>query len=432
MRNHNRVPVTPMSDVQPAGFRTCNSFTYNVAHNNLFSEMRCWWIFVTWFVLLAYAALFFLYKTGNQVPKASNQIDRLTCTTISEKSSCNQSDFMNRDLVKENDNVDAVSPLLTSHIDVIRHAQGIHLNIFSKLFSKVKYAMIFPLFISQNKGDSAISAGELSILDKFGIKLVYYCVFPMCLHEELQTALNISRAYKSSELVILLQGGGTLICYPNSVMIHVRVLRLFNRFKVVIFPQSFWTRNDSQGTRLQAFKPVYNSHPRLTIIFRDRTSYENGRRFFHNAQSLLAPDIAFQLGPKYRNMLPTHDIVWLQRTDIDSTNYSVPARAKDFDILFGDWINWKTTLGTSPLENMHLEYANGLTYLQRGKVVITDRLHGHILSVLQGLPHVVMDPSSHKLLYYLRTWTAGLPNVVVATSPDDALDKAVKLLHELH
>ena len=36
--------------------------------------------------------------------------------------------------------------------------------------------------------------------------------------------------------------------------------------------------------------------------------------------------------------------------------------------------------------------ASGMMFLQRGLVVVTDRLHGHILSDLCGTPHVIFDP----------------------------------------
>ena len=44
----------------------------------------------------------------------------------------------------------------------------------------------------------------------------------------------------------------------------------------------------------------------------------------------------------------------------------------------------------------------------RGRVVVTDRLHGHILSTLCGLPHVIIDPVNHKITSYMKSWTGGI------------------------
>ncbi|WP_276524270.1 polysaccharide pyruvyl transferase family protein, partial [Enterobacter hormaechei] len=39
----------------------------------------------------------------------------------------------------------------------------------------------------------------------------------------------------------------------------------------------------------------------------------------------------------------------------------------------------------------------GLRLLSRGERIVTDRLHGHILSLLLGIPHVVLDNDYGKL-----------------------------------
>ena len=75
--------------------------------------------------------------------------------------------------------------------------------------------------------------------------------------------------------------------------------------------------------------------------------------------------------------------------------------------------------------------ANGMLFLQRGRVVVTDRLHGHILSLLCGIPHVVIDPVNHKITSYMKSWTGGIENILVADSSEDALNKAIELIQKL-
>lgn len=47
----------------------------------------------------------------------------------------------------------------------------------------------------------------------------------------------------------------------------------------------------------------------------------------------------------------------------------------------------------------------GLELLGSAKFVITDRLHGHILSTVIGVPHVLMDSKLGKNLNLHNTWT---------------------------
>jgi pyruvyl transferase EpsO len=65
--------------------------------------------------------------------------------------------------------------------------------------------------------------------------------------------------------------------------------------------------------------------------------------------------------------------------------------------------------------------ARGMSMLSDGEAVITDRLHGHILSMLLGIPHVILDNSYGKLSSFHDRWTKGLPGVHFASSPDEAV-----------
>jgi pyruvyl transferase EpsO len=69
----------------------------------------------------------------------------------------------------------------------------------------------------------------------------------------------------------------------------------------------------------------------------------------------------------------------------------------------------------------------GCHLLSRGRVVITDRLHAHILCLLHGIPHVLLDNSYGKVRRVHETWTAGAPQVRWATSPQEAIGIARSL-----
>ena len=67
--------------------------------------------------------------------------------------------------------------------------------------------------------------------------------------------------------------------------------------------------------------------------------------------------------------------------------------------------------------------------------MITDRLHGHVLALLMGIPHVVLPNTNgpdqvNKIDAFLDTWTGGLPGVARARTPDEALDVARRLVAE--
>jgi pyruvyl transferase EpsO len=51
----------------------------------------------------------------------------------------------------------------------------------------------------------------------------------------------------------------------------------------------------------------------------------------------------------------------------------------------------------------------GLDLVASAPVVVTDRLHAHVLCLLAGVPHVLVDTGYGKLRAFVDAWTAGHP-----------------------
>ena len=73
---------------------------------------------------------------------------------------------------------------------------------------------------------------------------------------------------------------------------------------------------------------------------------------------------------------------------------------------------------------------HGMRVLAGGRVVVTDKLHGHIFCTLLGLPHVVLDNSYGKVSGMLDAWTGNLPGVHRASDGEAAWAIAVQLVEE--
>jgi pyruvyl transferase EpsO len=73
----------------------------------------------------------------------------------------------------------------------------------------------------------------------------------------------------------------------------------------------------------------------------------------------------------------------------------------------------------------------GCALLSRGKVVVTDRLHAHILSTLLGIPNIILDNNYGKLSSFRDAWTRDHPLSHSASSVEEASDLADKLVREV-
>jgi pyruvyl transferase EpsO len=66
----------------------------------------------------------------------------------------------------------------------------------------------------------------------------------------------------------------------------------------------------------------------------------------------------------------------------------------------------------------------GAHLLSQGRVVVTDRLHAHILCVVLQIPHVVVDNSYGKLSEFIQCWYRDDPLLSLVTSRQEAEEVA--------
>ena len=74
---------------------------------------------------------------------------------------------------------------------------------------------------------------------------------------------------------------------------------------------------------------------------------------------------------------------------------------------------------------------SGIYRVMQGNVVITNRLHGHILCIILGIPHVFLPNSYYKNESFYETWTSQLPYCRFVKEPKQ-IKAAVQELTNLH
>ncbi len=293
------------------------------------------------------------------------------------------------------------------------------------------FAMIdFPNY--SNVGDSAIYLGQLACLRALGApRPRFICDFRT--YDRAELAKRIGQTG-----TILLTGGGSFgDLWPTAQELREEIVRAFPRNPIVQLPQTIHFENVQA---LQRARAAMNAHDNLTLFVRDRRSLEIATNQF-SVPAHLCPDMAFALGPLDRPRRPVHPAVWLLRSDKESASATSPVASG----VRVDWLDEPPTrlrslsyaltgavmrpaLGKlarpllrsvyEPLARERLE--RGLRTLAAGHVVVTDRLHGHILSLLLDLPHVVLDNSYGKLSSFIAAWTTGIEGVHRADSIAEA------------
>lgn len=296
-----------------------------------------------------------------------------------------------------------------------------------------------------NVGDSAIWAGEIEALGILGVDIVYVA-----------TGLSFDARVLRERLpegVILIHGGGNFgTIWPECQAHREAVLAEFRDYPVIQLPQSIHFDNTAA---LERTRGLIAQHPDFTMLVRDEPSRLISEEQL-KARTYLCSDSAFFLHARLHRAAPSVDILTLARTDKERVTNGLTELLADsgrsFEIV--DWLEepmtpsrrlaalvWPRARGRltrMPGFFRLLEVAwngaawaridRGCSLLSRGRVVLTDRLHAHILCTMLGIPHVVLDNNYGKVQNFIASWTRNNPLVHRASNPQEAVAGALTLL----
>jgi exopolysaccharide biosynthesis predicted pyruvyltransferase EpsI len=288
-----------------------------------------------------------------------------------------------------------------------------------------------------NVGDSAIWLGETELLRSLEIRPRYVC------DDRTYSRSALADAVRNGVTTLLLHGGGNLgDIYTSNQRLRLDVINAFRNCEIIQLPQ---TLHFDRLETLEETRRVFDRHPNLTLFLRDLRSLEIARREFR-AASFLCPDTAFWLGPLKRPATPTQAVVWLARSDGESAFPADLSRAVEpVDWLAEEteplvWLQrqlgrslkyvWNGTLLRRPFAQCcdfvaRRRVRRGCRLLSLGKTVVTDRLHGHILCLLLGIPHMLLDNRYGKIRAFHETWTRGSNLAWWCDTPEAALERAL-------
>lgn len=313
-------------------------------------------------------------------------------------------------------------------IDTINAQQALLYERLRPLLRKGSKVALLDFPNHNNVGDNAIWLGEKVALRKIGVSVVYQCD----LYSFSESAL---RRRLGKDGIVLLHGGGNLgSVWPEHQMFRERIIELFPDIKIIQLPQSVHFDDD---VRKSQFGKIARAHPDFHILVRDNVSLQILKPLGLKVET--CPDMALALGPVVIGDKPVVDVVWLARSDheaIATEKDEMSVSAEKLDWLHGEPGRFYSKFGAritvrlrrfvqksfkhSRFLRDHVWRANsaffdtlaqrrfqrGLRILSRGKIVVTDRLHGHILSTLLGKPQVLFDNHYRKIGNYLDCFSS--------------------------
>ena len=266
-----------------------------------------------------------------------------------------------------------------------------------------------------NAGDTLIRFGEEALLRHLGVTLALTATKDYQLWRHLASA--------PLDSMVLLHGGGNLgDLYPAHDLYRRTVLERMPRNRVILMPQSIHYRDASAA---QEMRKALERHSNAIVLLRDHVSLDQGRALFPNTDVRFCPDMAFWADLPARHTKST--LSTLRRDDIEGGNINL-TQTEEWGFELSDWkltdsqrhrairerrtehlVNvqiprrlwylpclrdlygrWNDdsvrTLSTLNRETVDTAFNNS-------KIVITNRLHAHIICCLKGIPHIAVDNS---------------------------------------
>ncbi len=302
-----------------------------------------------------------------------------------------------------------------------------------------------------NVGDTAIWLGQLELVRRLGLELVW-------VSDEHHVDAARLRHLLGRDGVVLITGGGNFgDLWPTMEAVRNEVLASCRGMKVVQLPQSICFVDER---RANATRELLHGHGDVTVFLRDPISVAYAREVLQ-IEPHLTTDVAVVLGALPRPCAPSLDVVYLRRSDKESIHWTVPDLGHRVHV--GDWpaaeTEWPGRLralariidggrrfGKLPGIGVALErqrarafrpladgvLALGVEHLSRGRVLVTDRLHAHLLATMLGLPNVVIDTNNAKVSGFVTTWTGGCSIVTMLDDPDELPKTVEEVVQRAH
>ncbi len=248
-----------------------------------------------------------------------------------------------------------------------------------------------------NIGDAAIATGEYEFIRRYfkDYKLIEISTYKF--NDYLPYFMNI---INDDDLIFLHGGGNMGDKYLKEEDVHRYVVQNFPNNKIIILPQTIYFTNDNE---LEISRKIYNAHSNLTIFTRGNISLKFAQENFPNVKSYEAMDSALILSYKFN--YERKGILCCIRDLNDESGFDSKLYNDIFKIIKNNDSGYSYTnnLWDSDIRKDQRNFVihEQLKNFSKHKLIITDRLHGLIFSLITNTPCIVMSSYNYKLNEYV-------------------------------
>lgn len=246
-----------------------------------------------------------------------------------------------------------------------------------------------------NLGDVAITYAQEKLLKE---KYPDYEIVDVPISKTLSLLRPIKKMIKPDDIITITGGGNMGEMYGDIELLRLMVIRMFQKNKVVVFPQTIDYSSKSTYL-LRLAKRTYNNHHNLTLLAREEVSYNKMLELFPKAKIQLTPDVVMTLDERHDTS--RKGVVFCLRNDKEKSEQSHRADAlrKEAISMGIPFVDYDTHIDKEhmTLEVRKQELDKIWNIFSSSQLVVTDRLHGMIFAYITGTPAIVFPNSNFKI-----------------------------------
>lgn len=296
---------------------------------------------------------------------------------------------------------------------------------FKKRTKKITYdnksSNIFLIGTSDrsNIGDHAIAESEMDFLKKYFAK--YNTIEITGDHYRFDFE-NLQKIIKKTDIIFITGGGFLGDLWMDEEMMVRQIIQNNQENLIIAFPQTIFFADDiSDQSQFETSKLIYNANENFYIFTRDRKSYDLSKKMIGESRTGLYPDMALFLD-KFENVrkhLKKQALVCFRKDkeailSSEEKNFVIQhLKQEGFNIEYGTTLAKGKNSGDFTIDLRTSKIFDKLNEFGKYELVVTDRLHGMILSLLSGSKCIAFDNSSGKVLGVSSLWLKKVSNVKV-------------------
>lgn len=311
----------------------------------------------------------------------------------------------------------------------------------------------------RNVGDSLIWEGEIAYLERLGCNIRYVCDLNG------YDAADLRRALPQGGTVLLHGGGNFGDLWLGHQELRERVVQDLPDYRIVQLSQSIFFASIERAREADR---VLGAHADFRVLIRDSLSIERAETILPSLKVTFCPDMALGYSPAFLRNAP-HDpqeVLVIARADKESAsglssvdpdwltphrihvtdwglhakdpfawrfarlvarfNHKLVAVRRRFRVPVPTLPQWMIKRVITTINKLNADSA--LRLYSSARIVVVDRLHAHVLSMLLGLPHVMLDNNYRKLRGVFDDYTGAFSTAHYSDNLADAQTQARDLL----